>query len=388
MKVLLTTVCRVFEHGSMVDSILNTLLDFSPADGQRLWPWLVGPTGSGKTTRVRQWAESRGLPVFTLLLRSMLPEEILGIPQVTEGVTKWSLPEWAAPLVDKPGVLFLDELDKARPECLAAILTLLAELRVRDIRLHPGTLVIAASQPVADWDVEDETYRALRARLVPIPVSYDWEFLNHKYGWDLSQFPSNEPTAPAALEIPSMRQVQFCIELILWRDDDVTRRIVSLVIGDAWAARLLRGVRVSPESIARGLAARSGDVYDIPPHVLIDALPHILIHGTPEILSDALVRIFATCSPDDCERALARMYDTLRPQVEAAGVEGFPIFRAAPDATVADWERELDRAVRQIAHCWGATLPEELRAGLRPPEMYTRGFAGQTGGTKLDGERR
>lgn len=369
----------------MVDSILETLLAFRPADGQRLWPWLVGPTGCGKTSRVRAWAERRGLPVHTLLLRSMLPEEVLGIPFVKEGITRWTLPEWAEPLREAPGVIFLDEMDKARPECLAAVLTLLAERRVRDTVLHPGTLIVAASQPVSDWDTQDETYRALRARLVPIPISYSWEFLTRKYGWDLSQFPQNEPTIPAALEVPSMRQIQFCIELLLWRDDDITRRIVSLIIGDVWATRLLRGVRVNPESIARGLAARPGDVYDIPPHVLADALPFVLIHTTPETLSDAIIRIFATCGPDDCERALARMYDTLRPQVEAAGVEGFPIFRAAPDATVADWERELDRAVRQIAYCWKAELPEELRAGLRPPELYTRGFAGQAGGTKLDG---
>lgn len=367
--------------GTHPEAVLECLFSFHPSSGQRLWPWLVGPTGAGKTTRVRRLAERRGLRVTTLLLRSMLPEEVLGIPRVSGGTTRWTLPEWALPHLREPGVLFLDELDKARPECLAAVLTLLAELRVRDTILHPETLVVAASQPVTDWDASDETYRALRARLVPIPVPYDWSFLAQSYDWDLSFLPSSAPPVPPALEVPSMRQIQFCLELLSWRCDDLTKKIVAYTVGDVWATRLLSGVRVSPESIARGLVRRPEGVYDLPPQTLIEALPYILMYGTPQVFSEALVRIFATTASDDCERALERLYSTLRPMVEAAGEDGLEIFRAAPEATVADWERELDRAVRQIALCWGATLPEELTEGLRPAETYRRGYAGADGGS-------
>jgi MoxR-like ATPase len=124
----------------------------------------------------------------------------------------WTLPEWARAAIDRPCLIFIDELDKARSETVAALLTLITARTVRDERLHPGTRLIAAMQPVerSAW-LADETLRALSARCVWLPLSHGLDHVAREVGLpeeELRKVCGASTTAiPPTLEIVSPRQL-------------------------------------------------------------------------------------------------------------------------------------------------------------------------------------
>ena len=166
-------------------------------------PALIGKTGVGKTSAINKVAEILNLPIKTLLLQTMLPEEVTGIPFAQKEKTYYPLPAWIPddaiedtlspthnltvkkpqPLTFREGtfILFLDELDTARQEVLAAVLTLLAEKKIRDTRLFVVPLV--AMRPVAEEWQEGETAEALISCLnfLYFPVEIGYEFIAKKY---------------------------------------------------------------------------------------------------------------------------------------------------------------------------------------------------------------
>lgn len=320
-------------------TFLDLLLSFRPKRAQRLWPVLVGPTGSGKTSRVRAWADQHGYTVRTILLGTMLPEEILGIPRVVGGRTVWSLPEWCPTDGCSPSILFLDELDKARPEAVAAVLTLLAELRIRDHFLPSDTLIVGAMQPVPDDWLADETARALRARIVPIPVSYDWSYLERQYGVSLRGFPSSTPSIPALPE-PSMRQVEYVLELILTHGITAeTRQIAGWILGQKWADVLIESLDVRQPDFMKEMAIRLSEqperIEDLDVQTVIMILPYLFRFGNRAAAQRALVRIHYQ-PIDQCRAGHEHLYKTLRQWAEEAGGI-IPIFELEPQLTGADW---------------------------------------------------
>jgi hypothetical protein len=307
----------------------------------------------------------------------MLPEEVLGIPKATDsGETVWTVPEWAVPHRSAPGVVLLDEVDKARPEVLALVLTLLAENRVRDLILHPGTLYVLAGQPISEDWLSGETERALRARVIPIPISYSWEYLERLYGVSLEGFPLNETTVPY-LPQPSMRQVQFCLELIAGLSDlDVRNRLIELAIGSAWAERLIAGSSaLQAPLMARAYSSDPAAIDRAPLPVVSAVLPYLVTDGSLPAWERAIVRVVGEQPADGAERDMARMYHHVRAHVERYCAEHngqpCPLFVLSPDATARDWEQAVNRAAFRIAHeKWGVVdehgnpLTEEQRRAV------------------------
>ncbi|MEM4167813.1 MAG: AAA family ATPase [Candidatus Caldarchaeum sp.] len=147
------------------------------------WPALIGFTGSGKTRTVNKIAEELNLPIRNLLLGTMLPEDILGLPKATKTETNWTVPDWAKDCIKQPCLIFMDELDKANSSCLSAVLTLMTDLQIRNIKLHPQTKIIAAMQPVDETFLSDQTGEAICARVIFFPMPYDnsCEYLAKKH---------------------------------------------------------------------------------------------------------------------------------------------------------------------------------------------------------------
>lgn len=122
---------------------LLQLLDLIPASHNIM---LVGRHGIGKSEILTEYFNSRGMPVVPLFLGQMAdPRDLIGIPARNEktGKTDFMPPYWF-PLDGKPIVLFLDELNRARPEILQTIMDLALNRTLAGRRLPEGSRIISA----------------------------------------------------------------------------------------------------------------------------------------------------------------------------------------------------------------------------------------------------
>lgn len=209
---------------------------FAPAVGQRLAVALIGPSGAGKTMRVAQLADRLGLERRTLLLGTMLPEDVLGLPRIDgivevggqrRGTTEYTLPQWAADAIQSPIVLHLDEIDKARPEVLATVLTLISDRHVHDLPLHPQTLIVLSGQPVTAYWLADAAAMAISARSVWLACEPDLAEIERLGGIDLSWVPLAPPAELPVLPVPSARQLLWWTHYARAHRGDASLNVVA-----------------------------------------------------------------------------------------------------------------------------------------------------------------
>lgn len=142
----------------MTDSIntteLEEILNLTPASQNIL---LVGRHGIGKSEILTAHFEDRGMKVIPLFLGQMAdPGDLIGLPHFNEetGHTEYYPPYWF-PLDDKPIVLFLDELNRARPELMQTVMDLALNRKLAGKTLPVGSRIIAAVNAGEEYQVEE-----------------------------------------------------------------------------------------------------------------------------------------------------------------------------------------------------------------------------------------
>ena len=116
---------------------------------------LVGKHGIGKSEVLSKYYESQGYTLVTLFLGQMSdPGDLIGLPR-TVSSSKFQVPNpidertdfvppfWF-PTDERPIVLFLDELNRARPEILQTIMDLTLNRKLAGKSLPKGSRIIAA----------------------------------------------------------------------------------------------------------------------------------------------------------------------------------------------------------------------------------------------------
>lgn len=107
---------------------------------------LVGNHGIGKSRIVEDYFTSRGMKVTALFLGQMSdPGDLIGLPRLNEetGKTDFMPPYWF-PTDGVPIVLFLDELNRARPEMLQTVMDLVLNRKLAGRKLPEGSRIISA----------------------------------------------------------------------------------------------------------------------------------------------------------------------------------------------------------------------------------------------------
>jgi len=122
---------------------LRQILDITPASHNVM---LVGNHGIGKSEFLTGYYADKGMKVIPLFLGQMAdPGDIIGLPHKNEenGTTEFMPPYWF-PVDGKPIVLFLDELNRARPEILQTVMDLCLNRKLAGKKLPEGSRLIAA----------------------------------------------------------------------------------------------------------------------------------------------------------------------------------------------------------------------------------------------------
>lgn len=133
---------------------LKTILETTPSTQNIL---LVGKHGIGKSEIITRHFEEKGIPVIALFLGQMSdPGDLIGLPNKDEatGKTEFMPPYWF-PTDDKPVVLFLDEMNRARPEILQSVMDLSLNRKLAGRSLPAGSRVIAAVNDGEEYQLTD-----------------------------------------------------------------------------------------------------------------------------------------------------------------------------------------------------------------------------------------
>lgn len=133
---------------------LLEILAMTPAEQNIM---LAGAHGIGKSRILTEYFESKGIPVVTLFLGQMSdPGDLIGLPDknATTGKTDFLPPYWF-PTDGKPIVLFLDELNRARPEILQSVMDLTLNRKLAGKVLPAGSRIISAVNAGQEYQLTD-----------------------------------------------------------------------------------------------------------------------------------------------------------------------------------------------------------------------------------------
>ncbi|MFY1669568.1 ATP-binding protein [Plantactinospora sp. WMMB334] len=125
-----------------------------------------GAPGIGKSSLVRHFAASLGLDCVTLVGTQLAAEDLIGVPELRNGRSRFAPPESIAR--DDPYCLFLDELNASAPEVQKAFYSLILDRRIGAYELPPGSIVIGAGNRATDNALARPMASALVNRLVHV----------------------------------------------------------------------------------------------------------------------------------------------------------------------------------------------------------------------------
>jgi len=128
--------------------------------------FIWGPPGIGKSALVQKFAHNVGLPCVSLLGSQLAPEDLIGVPQITDGVSRFCPPSMIAR--SEPYCLFLDELNACSQEVQKAFYSLIHERRIAEYQLPPGSIVIGAGNRAQDSAIVKPMSSALMNRMVHV----------------------------------------------------------------------------------------------------------------------------------------------------------------------------------------------------------------------------
>jgi hypothetical protein len=137
--------------------------------------FIWGPPGIGKSSLVQQFAAQLGLPCVSMLGSQLAPEDIIGVPQIVDGTSRFCPPRSIAR--EEPYCLFLDELNACSHEVQKAFYSLIHERRIGEYSLPKGSIVIGAGNRAQDSAIVKPMSSALLNRMVHVhlKVSHrDW----------------------------------------------------------------------------------------------------------------------------------------------------------------------------------------------------------------------
>jgi MoxR-like ATPase len=151
--------------------LMDLLLNVAPVRPVFIW----GPPGIGKSSIVQQFADAVGLPCVSLLGSQLAPEDLIGVPKIEGGKTRFHPPAQIAR--EAPYCLFLDELNACSHDVQKAFYSLINERRIGEYALPAGSVVVGAGNRSQDAAIVRPLSSALINRLIHVQLrasASDW----------------------------------------------------------------------------------------------------------------------------------------------------------------------------------------------------------------------
>jgi hypothetical protein len=158
--------------------------------------FIWGAPGIGKSALVQEFAAHVGLSCVSLLGSQLAPEDLIGVPQIIDGTSRFCPPRMIAR--QEPYCLFLDELNACSHEVQKAFYSLIHERRIGEYSLPAGSVVIGAGNRAQDSAIVKTMSSALLNRMmhVHLKVSHrdwlEWAQLNDLHPW-VVEYIQNRP---------------------------------------------------------------------------------------------------------------------------------------------------------------------------------------------------
>ena len=146
-----------------------------------------GTHGIGKTELVASVARDMGFQ-FRYIAPAQFEEmgDLLGMPSIKDGVTQFAPPAWV-PIVDEPGILLIDDVNRADDRILRGIMQLLQNYELATWRLPPQWHIGLTANPAGgDYSVTPMD-DAMITRMRHITLEFDvkaWAVWAEKQGVD------------------------------------------------------------------------------------------------------------------------------------------------------------------------------------------------------------
>ena len=155
------------------------LLNVAPVRPIFIW----GAPGIGKSSLVEKFAASVGLECVSLLGSQLAPEDLVGVPQIVDGTSRFCPPRMIAR--GEPYCLFLDELNACSQEVQKAFYSLINDRRIAEYHLPGGSIVIGAGNRAQDAAIVKPMSSALINRMIHVELTVshrDWLEWAHQSG--------------------------------------------------------------------------------------------------------------------------------------------------------------------------------------------------------------
>ena len=114
-----------------------------------------GPHGIGKSQLVHQLGEKLNLDVIDRRLSQMSEGDMVGLPELVDGVTRFCPPDWYVKACKSPCILLLDEINRATPEVMQAAFLIVLDRELNGHTLHEDTRIVACVNASADYQVNE-----------------------------------------------------------------------------------------------------------------------------------------------------------------------------------------------------------------------------------------
>ncbi|TWT89311.1 AAA family ATPase [Neorhodopirellula pilleata] len=133
---------------------LNELLAVTPPQQNIM---LAGRHGIGKSQTITEFYRRRGMPVVAFFLGQMSdPGDLIGLMHQDETTQRSEfMPPYWWPVDDQPVALFLDELNRARPEILQSVMELALNKTLAGKKLPEGSVIVSAVNEGDEYQLTD-----------------------------------------------------------------------------------------------------------------------------------------------------------------------------------------------------------------------------------------